>query len=58
MRTLFRRTRPTPPPPRLDPQEAKVIAAHGHTPQSWAALTPKERADARDTYTKAPRYAA
>lgn len=54
---LFRRTRPTP-PPRVDPQEAKVIAAHGHTEESWAALTHQERADARDTYTKAPRYAA
>jgi len=54
---LFRRTRPTP-APRLDPHEAKVIAAHKHTEASWHALTNQERADLRATYTQAERYAA
>ena len=54
---LFRRTRPAP-QHRLDPHEAKVIAAHKHTEASWHALTDHERADLRATYTQAERYAA
>jgi hypothetical protein len=49
--------RPTP-PPRMDPHEARVASAHGHTEASWLALTDQQRADARATYTKAPRYIA
>lgn len=56
----FRRSRPAPAPAPvpLDPQEARVISAHGHTPESWAALPNADRIKARDTYTKAERYAA
>ena len=55
---LFRRSRPAPVPAPLDPQEARVISAHGHTEESWAALPSPERVKARDTYTKAERFAA
>ena len=58
MRPLFRRTRPAPAPAPVDPQEARVMSAHGHTEASWAALTHPERADLRATYTQAERYAA
>ena len=56
LRNLFRRTRPTPPPQRLDPHEALVASAWNHTEQSWRALTAQERANKRTNYTKAPRY--
>lgn len=53
---IFRR--PTPTPARMDPQEAKVIAAWGFTEAEWLAREDWERAIFRDRYTKAPRYTA
>lgn len=56
LRDIFRRTRPAPPAPRIDPHEARIIAAWGLTEHQWAALTAQERANHRTLYTKAPRY--
>ena len=55
LRNIFRRTRPTPAPPRMDPHEALVLSAWGFTPAQWSALTNPQRAYFRKNYTKAPR---
>ena len=56
LRDIFRRTRPTPPTPRLDPHEAKVISAWGFTETQWSALDNPQRAYFRTNYLKAPRH--
>lgn len=55
LRHIFGRARPIPAPPRLDPHEARVIAAWGFTPAQWSALDNTQRAYFRTNYTKAPR---
>lgn len=55
---FLRRTRPTPPAHRLDPHEARVIAAWGFTEPEWSALSNNQRAYFRTNYTKAPRRTA
>jgi len=52
---IFRRTRPTPPAPRLDLHEVKVISAWNFTEAQWSALDNPQRAYFRTNYTKAPR---
>ena len=52
LRRMFRRTRPTPAPPRLDEAELAVIRFHNLTPAKWSTLTNPERAEYRNIYWK------
>lgn len=52
----FRRTRPTPPPERVDTGELLAAYYWGYTPNAWSRLTNTRRAWCRENIVHAPKF--